>query len=311
MKILSIDGGGIKGVFAASFLAELERTLEIQIWKYFDMLAGTSTGGIIAAALAVGIPAEEILELYMNKAKDIFPETKKSTTMLFKPKYESKALKNALEETFGDQKIKDCKTRLLIPAYNLVNQSIRVFKTPHAQDLFTDKNIKLVECLLSTTAAPTFFSPYRMKGGRYIDGGVGANNPTLIAVIEGITRCGWKREEISVLSIGGIDEIRNLTTGKENMTIKDIQKIIKCYMNAENQYADNISNLLLGKDRNRILRVNHQDKSGEITLDRVDLAKLTMLKDWGVNELQNHIYRIKQEFLNEEKSDVQFYNCKR
>lgn len=111
-KILSIDGGGIKGIFSASFLAEIEEKCGGPYSEYFDMIAGTSTGAIIAAALSIGIPAQEILNLYLKKGKEIFP--KGSTHFkLFHGKYSNEPLKNALIEVFGTKKIKDCQTSVL------------------------------------------------------------------------------------------------------------------------------------------------------------------------------------------------------
>ena len=89
-KILSIDGGGIKGIFAASFLAKLEQTFNIKICEHFDLIAGTSTGAIIGAALAVGIPAQKILEFYLKEGEKIFPKNR--GLPILKGKYETKPL---------------------------------------------------------------------------------------------------------------------------------------------------------------------------------------------------------------------------
>ena len=194
-KILAIDGGGIKGVYAASLLAEIESLSGTNICDYFDMLAGTSTGAIIAAALSIKIPAHNILELYLNKGEEIFP---KEHWKLFRGKYRTQPLKNELEKIFDDKKMGDAGTRLLIPTYNLSTDAVQIFKTPHAKDLYFDKDKKIYEVLLATTAAPVYFSPYKMSGGVYMDGGVGANNPSLIALVEGITRCGWNKEDIMI-----------------------------------------------------------------------------------------------------------------
>ena len=302
-KILTIDGGGIKGVFAASFLANLEQRCEGRIVDYFDLIAGTSTGAIIAAALAVGIPAQDVLNLYMQKADKIFPKHKGIS--LYKGRYATKPLEEELRAVFGDTLIKDCKTRLVIPAFNLKTTKTRVFKTQHAENLFFDKDLKIVDCLLATTAAPTYFSPYKMEGGTYIDGGVGANNPSMIALVEGISRCGWELSDIRMLSIGGIDET-GITNGSEKMGILDALTIQKCFMSAENQYSEYICRILMPKGQ--YIRINHMVQKNQVALDSVSKEVLECLDTWGYNQAMQHIDLIKKKFLENPKEDVIFYN---
>ncbi len=303
-RILTIDGGGIKGVFAASFLAELEDKCRCRICDCFDMIAGTSTGGIIAAALSLGLSADKIRELYLKKGKDIFPENKKNVPF-FKGKYETEPLKNALSEVFGTKKIRDCKTRLLIPAFNLESRTIRVFKTPHSEDLYFDKDLLLVDCILATTAAPLYFKPYKAASGVFVDGGIGANNPALIAVVEGITRCGWDKSDISLLSVGCVDE-PGITTGCEQMGLADAIKIYKCFMMAESQYSENICGLLLPKDQ--YFRINQMALPNQVGLDQADEQTIEVLRHWGTCQAQKHIQSVKTAFLTAQKEDVHFYN---
>jgi patatin-like phospholipase/acyl hydrolase len=305
-KILSIDGGGIKGIFAASMLAEIEKKCNVRICDYFDMIAGTSTGGIIAAALSIGVPAEQIMNLYINKAKRIFPEKRCILKSVLGAKYSSDPLREELNIIFKDMQIKNCLTRLLIPTYDIANRKVHIFKTPHAKDLIFDKDLKIVDCLLATTAAPTYLKPHQMYGGAFIDGGIGANNPALIAVIEGITRCGWKKEEIKVLSIGGINELSGATNGTETMGVVNTNKILKCFMNAESQYAENISKLLIKKEN--YMRINNDALNNQVSLDNVSENSLIILKNWGINQAQYNICSIKDMFFQEIKSTYKLYN---
>jgi len=126
-RILSIDCGGIRGTFPAAFFAALEDVLECPIHEDFDLIAGTSTGGIIAIALAMGLPAKDILELYEKRGPEIFSQThtgmrglaesviRKVKWATWGPKYNAKELERALTDIFGDKKIGDAKTRLMIP----------------------------------------------------------------------------------------------------------------------------------------------------------------------------------------------------
>lgn len=303
-KILSIDGGGMKGVYAASFLHELEKKNKIRICDYFDIIAGTSTGGIIAAALAVGISAEQILNLYMKNGAKIFPSGKHFR--FFHSKYKRDPLQIALDNVFGERKIAECETRLLIPTVNIANGNVSVFKTPHAPDLCYDKDLLIVDCLLATSAAPIYFEPYKMQGGVYIDGGIGANNPSLIALIEGKTRCGWSFDEIEVLNIGGVEE-PGLKRGQESLGIVNALTIQKCYMMAESQYVENICKLLLPEGR--YYRISQMaDHAGQVSLDRAWQKDLERLKAWGYQAAKMHNEYVKCRFLDCEKEKSQFYN---
>lgn len=289
-KILTIDGGGIKGVYTASLLTEIERLAGINMCDCFDMMAGTSTGAIIAAALSMRIPASEILQLYLNEGEKIFPRER---WKISRGKYKTQPLKNELERIFGDKKMNDACTRLLIPAYNLSTNSVQVFKTPHAKDLYFDMDRKIYEVLLATTAAPVYFSPYEMNGGVYMDGGVGANNPSLIALVEAETRCAWNKEDILILNIGSVTDGCK-TTGKEKMGLSDFLTIQQCFMNAESQYVFNICKLLIG---DRYVRIEEKVKSGEVALDKVDKSSLKKLCDLGVNSAQRYYDTIRTNFL--------------
>lgn len=289
-KILTIDGGGIKGVYAASLLAQIEEYSDSRICDHFDLLAGTSTGAIIVAALSVGVPARDILDLYLKKGRDIFP---KSRWRIFKGKYDKIPLERELKNIFGDKKMEDACTKLLIPTYNLTTDSVQIFKTPHSKDLYFDRNVKIYDVLLATTAAPVYFSPYKMAGGVYMDGGVGANNPSLIALVEGVTRCGWDKDDIRMLNIGSVTGGKN-TSGKEKMGLKDFLTIQQCFMNAESQYASNICNLIIGS---HYIRIDEITKPGEVAIDKVNEESLSKLKDLGIDSAKKNYDVIKNIFL--------------
>lgn len=131
-----------------------------------------------------------------------------------------------------------------------------------------------------------------------MDGGVGANNPSMIAIIEGLTRCEWNREDIRMLSVGSVEEPHPVN-GTEKMGLKDALKIQKSFMLAECQYADNSSKLLLGKDN--YIRISRPILKGQAGLDKVDKESLEILKAQGVVAAQDYIKRIKDTFFYEKK----------
>ncbi|WP_051947194.1 CBASS cGAMP-activated phospholipase [Muricauda sp. MAR_2010_75] len=220
-KILSIDGGGIKGVFPAKFLTCLEEEIGPgNIHKHFDLICGTSTGGIIALALSLGIPAKEVLKLYQENAKKIFGS--KNWNIIKRPFYDNKPLEGLLKDIFKQNhdtddhpRIADAlkRTRLLIPTYSLVDGSTQVLKTPHTSDLIIDKHVPMYMVAMATSAAPTYFNAYsnqftRIDSGTIedfsnkVDGGVYANNPSMLGIIEATTRLEQKLENIKLLSLG-------------------------------------------------------------------------------------------------------------
>lgn len=207
-KILSIDGGGIKGVFPAAFLAELEKSVDGRICHYFDLIAGTSTGGIIALGLGIGLTAAEITTFYERQGAKIFPAERTTALQrllgsLLSSKYSAEPLRVALTGVFNESTLGDSKVRLLIPSFNVNTGEIHIYKTRHHQRFLTDFRVRMVDVALATTAAPTYFPAHRGAGGAiYIDGGLWANNPVGNAVIEAVSWLGKKPQDVDVLSLG-------------------------------------------------------------------------------------------------------------
>lgn len=297
-RILCLDGGGVKGLFSAQFLAEIEQLLNCRISDYFDIIAGTSTGAIIAAGLAVGIPASEICHLYIKHAAEIFPQDKRIYRLLKRfngARYNNNALKECLSETFHDSTIGECKTRLLVPSYNLSTGKVQVFKTAHADDLYFDHTRKIVDVLLATTAAPTYLPPYKTATGTYIDGGIGANNPSVIAMTEAVSRCGWDKKDIYLLSLGCIQTADHSITGNEKMGFLDVSKLIDLFMDAEMQYNDNIIRILLNS--NQYLRINPFDSSNRVSIDNSKRYALNYLQVMAKAQAQQYFELVQKMFF--------------
>jgi len=198
MNILSIDGGGIKGLYSAAFLAGLENRFGKESYHCFDLIAGTSTGGILALAIAAKLPALDIVEFYKEWGTRIFHTNFSITRNLFRASYSNKPLIKALKEVFKDLKIKDVYTHdkdiaLCIPAIDIIQGTPIVFKTPHHPELSRDNEQYLWEIALATSSAPTIFpvANIRQPGANveklYIDGGLWANNPSMVALTEALT----------------------------------------------------------------------------------------------------------------------------
>jgi predicted acylesterase/phospholipase RssA len=189
-KILSIDGGGIKGLYTAKILQNLEEEYDCHLADKFDLICGTSTGGIIALALSIKIPAKEIVDFYKTDGPAIFHYTSKFgrglayfKQLLIQSKYSSKNLEAALTKVFGDKRMKDAQTFLCVPSFNVSTGENRVFKKDHS-DLRGDNELKMVDVALATSAAPTYFPLHFLDNAYYVDGGIWANNPSLCGVRE-------------------------------------------------------------------------------------------------------------------------------
>jgi patatin-like phospholipase/acyl hydrolase len=204
-QILSLDGGGIRGVFTVAVLAAIEEDLGTSIVRHFDLIAGTSTGGIIAIALGLGIPPRDILQFYLRHGPNIFRQLFGLTWCRhwLRHKYADGPLERALREIFGDRLFGESTTRLVIPSYNLGEDDVYIFRTPHLERLKRDYRVPAWQVGMATSAAPTYFPAFRkLDSVRLVDGGVWANNPSMVAIIEAVGALGLPRKCVSLLSIG-------------------------------------------------------------------------------------------------------------
>ena len=188
---LTIDGGGILGIGAAKALMEFEKRSGKPIIEQFDFIAGTSTGGIVAVMLGLGYSAEDTYNLYVNSGDDIFYiPTWRWKLDPRKPKYSNEKFIKILDSVVGDKKMSDLKIPTYITTTNIVKNETHVFSRK--------EDVLLRDVVLRTTAAPTYFQAQ----GEWVDGGLWANDPSLVGTL------GFKRfkqcefNEIKVLSIG-------------------------------------------------------------------------------------------------------------
>lgn len=184
--ILALSGGGARGLFTAQVLANLEKAIGSPLANRFDLIAGTSVGGILALGLAKELPAKNLVSLF-DQADEIFtPRHRFFNFGLFEPKYRNEKLKALLGEKkiFGQSTIGNLKHRVMIPSVNYTKGTPTFFKTPHHPRLRIDWEYSLVDVAMATAAAPTFFPIYGFKNQNFVDGGLVANAPGLVAVHE-------------------------------------------------------------------------------------------------------------------------------
>ncbi|GAB6035451.1 patatin-like phospholipase family protein [Fundidesulfovibrio butyratiphilus] len=208
MRILSIDGGGIRGLIPALVLACIERLAGKPMHQLVDLVAGTSTGGIIAAAVGAGIPMATVASLYLYHARSIFarPLAHRIASLggLVDEQYPADALEDCLQGIFGDKRLRDCTIPTLVTSWDLGMGAAVLFKSTKAQ---TDKgrDYLLRSVCRATSAAPTYFEPAVVKSAdgvmrTLVDGGVCANNPAMVALIEAYKLA--PHADVALLSLG-------------------------------------------------------------------------------------------------------------
>lgn len=159
-RVLSIDGGGYLGLATASFIRAIEKYYDLRFSEIFDLFCGTSTGGIIALALAGGASGQEIVDLYKTMGPTVFRRRTLLGRAFLGPKYRSEPLRRVLEGHFQSTNLDDVRKRgkkLLITAFNISTGQPRLFKTNHSEDLKRDGELKLADVAMATSAAPTYF----------------------------------------------------------------------------------------------------------------------------------------------------------
>lgn len=209
-KILSIDGGGVRGIIPAVVLADIEQRAGKPVSELFDLITGTSVGGMLALGLTVpnrdGAPkfsAKAFGELVKRDMPTIFKPTflmKLPFGQFLYRRYSERGMENVLENYFGDARLSDALTNVLVPSYEIENRSPEFFRNPHSRKgevpdtekqkhdgTPPHKNIYMKEAARATSAAPTYFVPKKiasLPGYAFIDGGVFANNPAMCAFAE-------------------------------------------------------------------------------------------------------------------------------
>jgi patatin-like phospholipase/acyl hydrolase len=184
MRVLAIDGGGIRGLIPALVLAEIEHRTGRRIASLVDLIAGTSTGGILACALSKPdpLPAEEVAGIYEQQGPRIFDrsllKTITSADGNLDERYDDDGLMAALRDYLGDATLGQATVPVLITAYDIEGRQAIVLRSS------TDGDVSMVDAARATAAAPTYFEPVRVAGRALIDGGVFAINPAMVAYAE-------------------------------------------------------------------------------------------------------------------------------
>ncbi len=309
-RILALDGGGIKGAFTAAALATWEQQTGLRIVDHFDLVAGTSTGGILAIGIGLGLSAREMLDFYKHRGSIIFPIT--SLTRRLKadirhflcPKYSQATLLNELESAYykGGPAIvfRESKCRLLVPAYHAIAGASHVFRTPHNPLLTGDAETEAAHAALATAAAPTFFSAAKVGNmiaeTSFFDGGVWANSPAMAALVEASCFLNIPLDRVDVLSVGTTDEPFTVRKQLRSGIIRWNVKLLKLLMSVQAESSLKLAKNLAGQPR--FLRVDTVTVPGTYALD--DSNQTNELASLGKREAEHPeiLAQIRSRFLN-------------
>jgi hypothetical protein len=284
-RILCLDGGGVLGTFSVAFLAAIEAELGLPIGGYFDLIAGTSTGGILAIALGMGLKASDVLELYQEHGADILGGDDTTITLRGlrrggglrwrrRGRKGAEKLRTVLREALGKKRLSEAVTRLLIPAWHPVRQSAYVYRTAHHDRALKDGGTTAVDIALATATAPTHL-PAQLsgRGVGLIDGGIWANNPIALAVVEAIGPLGWDPASLRVMSLGCVVEGHGGNMGSRAGDLA--QKLKDLFMDGQARGAMGIAELLTGGDINQnvVYRVEHQVPGSNEPVDNAQVLR--------------------------------------
>ena len=256
-NVLSIDGGGVRGVFAAKMLSLIETKLDVDIHEAFDLIVGTSTGSIIAGAIAIKYDLTQLVDDYQKNASKIF-QKRISFGGSLRSKYSSEPLSDFLQEKLGDIKLGEIAKPLILNATNVSVGDVYVFKSAYQRerrkgDYVRDGEVPLYKAILASCAAPTYFDPVDIDGTLVCDGGIWANNPSLVGYTDAISN--FQAKNIRILSVGtGHNQKIYQHSKKWGLTNGwGKSKLVDFMMSCQTKFPQNVLQLI---DKDSIFRIN-------------------------------------------------------
>lgn len=287
-QILSLSGGGYLGLYTASVLAKLEEQSGRRIVDMFDLLAGTSIGGIIALGLAAGTSAAEIRDAFLENGEAIFgkrrPERNFVKLMklmkgMVSPGYAAAPLKATIERVVGaETRMHHLRRPTIVSAVNLTKGGPKIFKTGHHPRLVLDWRLKVVDVALATSAAPTYFPIHAIEDELFADGGMFANSPDLVAMHEVEHFLEVQRTDIKMLSVGTTSTTFAMSNRmKREMGIVDWvwdERLTSVIIGSQQAITDDMMKHRLRDNYVRIDRTQADHQRVELALDCAsDVAK--------------------------------------
>ena len=309
-RILSLDGGGIRGLYSAQMLKNIKEKCGVDFYNDFDLIVGTSTGSILAGAIVQNISFDKVISLYENEGKNIFKKRWFCRFGLFKSKYSPELLKEQLKSIFGNVTFKDIEKPLLINATDIGNSSQFVFKTTfnnqndangNKKNLIRDPDIALYDAILASSSAPIFFPPHKVGNFLLVDGGLWANSPVLVALAEAKKIFKYEPKDVVIVSIGtGVEENDyHIDTKKWGfLTGWKKSKLISTILNLQTKVNSSLLKFLMPKEN--ILRLTFTSDKTLPLDDTTQNKNLLSRADKDFSERHSEI----QNFIDKHIKDV-------
>ena len=281
-RILSIDGGGICGILPASILAEIEGRFlgGRSIAGYFDMITGTSTGGLIALGLASGMTGKDLQRFYVERGPNIFATSKgsvgaargwfKKAKRTVAAVYDENTLEQEFLRVFDHKLFGEATTRLCIPSFEGRHGEPWIYKTPHHPDYKKDRSEKMVRVCRATSAAPTYFRSLKDLGYELVDGGLWANNPIMIGLVDALACFDIDRRQVQILSLGCGESSFRVTDDRSAGGMWQWRDALRGAMRVQSLNALGQAYLLVGKDQ--VLRLDAPESQNPIAMDDSERA---------------------------------------
>lgn len=281
--ILALDGGGARGIYSAQILASIEQVNGVPIKEQFDLIAGTSTGAIVAGAVAAGIPMDKIVELFKTEAPRIF-RRRWFSWLQVRSKYPSHPLGQIVRAYLPDMTLGEISTPLMITSSDISTGGVHVFKSRYLKELgepyVRDADVALGDAILASCVAPTYFDPMPVGDFLLADGGLWANNPSIIALTEAMSKFGQSVEEVHILSIGTGHSVNLYTHNRfwGLITGWGRRKLVAYVLRLQSEASANMAKLLLG---DRYLRLDPEIEDWALDdLEHLDTLKAMAAKDF-------------------------------
>ena len=281
--ILALDGGGTRGIYTAQLLAKIEQTFGTPIKTRFDLIAGTSTGAIIAGAAVSDIPMTDIVELFETETPYIF-RRRWYRIPLFLSKYPNQKLAQIIAKHLPATPLGEIASPLMITSSEIAKSEVHIFRSNYgsrdSEIAPTSKDVNLRDAILASCAAPTFFAPKSVGNFLLADGGLWANNPSTVAFTEALSVFGKEAREIRMLSIGtghSVNMYHN-RRGWGFITGWGGAKLTSYVMTLQSQASARTAKLLL---KENYLRINPEIDFWELdTLTQLDNLKSLAERDF-------------------------------
>jgi patatin-like phospholipase/acyl hydrolase len=280
--ILSLSGGGYLGLYTISILADIEDRIGAPLGTRFDLIAGTSVGGIIAIGIANEVSAVRIKEAFERDGTEIFSARRPPKTAIgkfcevlrsaAKPKYDPGALRDTIIDIIGaDTRIGDLKHPCIIPTVCLTKGGPQIFKTNHHPDFSRDHRLKAVDVALATSAAPTYFPIAEIEDGLYADGGLYANSPDLIALHEAEHFFRADIADIRMLSVGTTTSKFSFAHGAGTrfglLQWSMGARLVQAMLSSQQQIVDHVAKHRLGSCYLRLDTEQSREQERALSLD--------------------------------------------